>query len=76
MHHQGIFRIGGPGTLDKVDNKQERYPLDVEEGTPKVLLKQTEHADEGPECKACSTGMEVSSAWRASHPPVSLSEAC
>lgn len=48
MHHQGIFRIGGPGTLDKIDNKQELYPLDVEEGTPKILLKQTEHADERP----------------------------
>lgn len=48
MHHQGIFWIGGSGTLDKIDNNQERYPLDVEEGTPKVLLKPTEHADERP----------------------------
>lgn len=48
MHNQGIFRIGRPDTLDKIDNKQEHYPLDVEEGTPKVLLKQTEHANERP----------------------------
>lgn len=48
MHHQGIFRIGGSGPLDKIGNKQERYSLDVEEGTPKVLLKPTEHAGERP----------------------------
>lgn len=48
MHHQGIFQIGGSGTLDKIDNKQECYPLDEEEGTRKVLLKPTEHAGERP----------------------------